>query len=495
MLRFVVWIGALLALLGACKPLDERLDPNPAEGLAFSDTAILFDTVFTTRKTITQRLRIYNPNAGTIVLEEVRMEGNAGQASPFSLTVNGRRGTVIQNVEILGKDSAWVLVSGLLPEARVDTPLIYQDKVLFRIRGRAEAQAVPVVAKGQDAVYLQANTTIRSDTTWRANKPIVLLGTVLVDTLRALTIEPGTRVHLFSNAFLVCKGALVAEGTYQRPIRFTGTRLESYYANVPGQWGYIGLLPGSEGSSLRHCIIENGLRGLQVGIPTFPAPISVQLDNVLIRNCSDVGLWGFNAAITGYNLVIADCGSSYIAGQMGGSYAFAHCTLAQSGNTPFNRRSPLVFFADFFQQDQNSPRLVGFTPRISFFNSILSGSQELELATALAPGGPAQPFDYSRVQNNLITGRRYPDLPTSNRLLPVSFFAPGGQFFRQPSSYDFRPDSANPGPAATGGMRITEIDDREPAFRPLPTNKFLDFVAKDRDANTPTLGAYERIMP
>ena len=116
LLRFSSLILIGWVLLWGCKPLDERLDPNPGKGLRFSADTVLFDTVFTEQKTITLRLRVYNDNSGTITLTSVALEKGAG--SPFSFLLNGQKGPV-QNIEILGNDSAYVLVSGTLPASRV----------------------------------------------------------------------------------------------------------------------------------------------------------------------------------------------------------------------------------------------------------------------------------------------------------------------------------------------------------------------------------------
>ena len=152
MLRQITLLLIACGLFYACKPLDERMDPNPSEGLGFSDDSIFFDTVFTQQKTTTLRLLIFNPNPKTITLEQVSMRG--GSESPFHLTVNGRTGIIIQNVEILGNDSAYVLVSGILPATMQNLPLVIEDTIDFRIKGRAEVQKIPVKAKGQDAIYL-----------------------------------------------------------------------------------------------------------------------------------------------------------------------------------------------------------------------------------------------------------------------------------------------------------------------------------------------------
>jgi len=487
MVRYIAFLLFSTGLFAwACKPLDERADPNPAKGLRFSADTLLFDTVFTEQKTITLRLRVYNDNAGTITLESVALE-RAG-ASQFSLSVNGRTGT-IQNIEIMGKDSAYVLISGRLSTTGVDTPLVIEDKVLFTLKGRPAVQHVQIIAKGQDAYYLNSPDgliVLNRDTTFSAKKPIVLLSSILVDSLATLTILPGARLHFYKDAFLIVRGKLLVNGSCDNRVLFAGTRLEPYYKFVPGQWGYIGFLKPSKGNRISYATIENSLRGIQLDTPgTRTGNIDLLLENTQIRNVSDVGIWAFGALLTAYNLSVADCGSSYVAGQIGGRYNLAHCTFAQSGNTPFSRKNPLVLFTDFYQRDNLTPAVVSATPPvIEMYNNLLSGNLTEELVLA-KPTGTNAAIDTAQIDNNLLSGRRTLALSQTNR------WQLGTQRFQQPSSYDFKPDSAQPGITKSVGLPVRALGERQ-VFRAIQNKLYSDYRCNLRDSESPFTGAFEK---
>lgn len=486
MLRALLFSLLTLLVVWSCKPLDERLDPNPSLALRFDTDTVMFDTVFTERKTITQRLLVHNDNDGTITLESVAMGGGTGA---FSFYINGRPGPEVKNLEILGKDSAYVLVQGTLPASGQNQPLVYEDSVVFRVKGRSEPQRVIIVAKGQDARYVDS-LYIGNDTTFTADKPIVVFGYVFVDSTATLTVQPGTRIHLYRNSYFIVKGRMKAVGTSDRPIRFTGTRLESYYALVPSQWGYIGFVPPSAGSEMRYCIVENGMRGVQVGVPgQRPDVVDLEISNTLIRNVGDVGLWGFNAKISGYNLVVSDCGASYLRGDVGGQYAFAQTTLAASGNTPFNRKAPMAYFSNFYQESEGAPIFQNTAPKLALYNNLVYGVLQDEVVVKNYP--TATTTDLSDVQNNAFYGRRNNNFLTTNRFFLSTGTAADLPTFSKGMNYDFQPDSAKADFTRSASTTVSSF-----AFKfPNSGRLYADYFGNDRDANQPTLGAVEKKRP
>ena len=83
--------------------------------------------------------------------------------------------------------------------------------------------------------------------------------------LSTLTIEPGARIHFHDGAGLYVRGTVVADGTYEEPIRFLSDRLEDSYKNVPDQWNSIILFSGSHNNVFDNVIVKNANIGLQVG--------------------------------------------------------------------------------------------------------------------------------------------------------------------------------------------------------------------------------------
>ena len=131
MLASAIW-------LAACNLENERLNLNPSKGLSFSADTIFFDTVFSELKTVTLRLRVYNPNENSIRIRSVYVNGLNG-AQPFSFSMQGRTGPQkIENIDMEGLDSAYVLMSARIDGRNQDNPFIIKDSLVFEIEGRQE---------------------------------------------------------------------------------------------------------------------------------------------------------------------------------------------------------------------------------------------------------------------------------------------------------------------------------------------------------------------
>ena len=59
----------------------------------------------------------------------------------------------------------------------------------------------------------------------------------------------------------------------------------------------------------------------------------LNLSNVQIYNCANVGLLGRDAQITATNMAINYCGQASLAATLGGAYNFTHCTFNNNWNS------------------------------------------------------------------------------------------------------------------------------------------------------------------
>ncbi len=116
---------------------------------------------------------------------------------------------------------------------------------------------------------------IESTTHWTtAASPYLLSGPVSVQGNAILTIDPGVVVYMGPNAELrIESGRLLAQGTANRPIKFTSEKVRTGMTPVAGDWGQLVLAAGATGSAIEHAEIAYG-RGVSV------AGSSVSLDNV-----------------------------------------------------------------------------------------------------------------------------------------------------------------------------------------------------------------------
>lgn len=106
-------------------------------------------------------------------------------------------------------------------------------------RARPAATPAPGPATPSATGPLVVRGTIEADTTWAADREVLLEGAVFVAEGATLTIEPGTRVYgdsATNGALVIARGArLLAEGTREAPIVMTSDQPEGQRAR--GDWG------------------------------------------------------------------------------------------------------------------------------------------------------------------------------------------------------------------------------------------------------------------
>ena len=98
LLNFMVWFTQ-------CNKEEIYINGNLDE-ITFSVDTLLFDTVFTQRGSATYSFKIKNSSKNPILLDEVGLE--MGSNSKFRINVDGIAGLIVNDVEILGKDSIYV---------------------------------------------------------------------------------------------------------------------------------------------------------------------------------------------------------------------------------------------------------------------------------------------------------------------------------------------------------------------------------------------------
>src|SRR4051812_36217816 len=128
LLRFFIGSLFLLNLL-ACSRKDEELSTSPSDRLSFSEDTVFFDTLFTTVGSITKRLIVHNPNKNKVRVSQILLAG--GSNSSYSVIINGRTGNRINDLEILGKDSVYILISVKIDPSNQNLPFLVSDSLIF----------------------------------------------------------------------------------------------------------------------------------------------------------------------------------------------------------------------------------------------------------------------------------------------------------------------------------------------------------------------------
>ncbi len=349
----------------------ERYVTGPDVSLGFSLDTLYFDTIFTTVGSTTRSFTVYNTYDRTVKIEEVRLGG--GDGSPYRINVDGVPGPVVKDVEILPHDSLYIFVEVTIDPLGSNMPLFVHDSVIFLTNG--SVQDIDLVAWGQDVHLIDGE--IVGTQTWPADKPYLVVHSMMVDTNAVLTIQKGVLVYSHFNSTIYVAGRLVAEGTEEEPVVFAGDRLETMYEDIPGQWSGIYFLNGSTGNRLEHVIIKNGIFGVHLGnFYSDDSPPDLSMANTIIRHMNWAGISSVGATIGAENCVIADCGYYALTLTTGGDYRFLHCTVANYWNWS-NRTTPSVVISDYYNLN-DTVIFRGNLVRAEFLNSIIYGDKDDE---------------------------------------------------------------------------------------------------------------------
>jgi hypothetical protein len=441
------------------------------EGLTFSTDTVMFDTVFTSIGSATQYFRVYNPYSSDMVIGRVSLVG--GEDSKFRMNVDGIAADEVTDVELGAGDSLFVFVEVTIdPTDEANTPFVVTDSIEFSTNNEETRQYVQLVAYGQDVVVLQQETLQTTELT--AEKPYLIYDWIEVDSMQTLTIDAGARLYFYQDAYLnVRSGAsLVVNGTCDDPVLFAGSRLEDWYEDIPGQWGYIYLMPGSKNIFINYATIRNATIGLVVDSVGLDGSDPVVISNTRIEHVSDQGLLAQSSVITASNSLFGDCGSASVALTVGGDYNFYHCTIANYYSWAV-RGTPALYLSNYLDDDGG----VVYDLTANFYNCIVYGEADDELGCYFEENDTAvidYKFDHVLLRTSL----------TDDELADETYFndviVNESPLFVSTSDYNYQLDTISPA-----------IDSGASAFA---SDYPVDYAGNSRlDDEDPDLGFMERI--
>ena len=509
---------ALTALLGAgltaCEPTEDIVTTDPGATLTASVSTVRFDTVFTQLGSITKRFWVYNRNAKAVKVDEIGLVGVASAAALFQLIIDGRPGTVRRNFELRGKDSLLVLVRVTIDPTAADTAFLVQDSVLLRANGTS--RYVRLRAYGENADYYDAPNgfapVVACGATWTARRPIVLLKPTIVDSNCVLTIEPGTRVYLATNAKLLVQGQLRCGALQGAPVKFRGLRRDDFYdttdpryaslptdffkyGNTPGQWDCLEFEPrlGSvrtQQNEVFNTDLRNSTQGVRISNYWYRSGHRVHIEGCIIRNAFWTGVLGIAAGFDGgsveiINTVVSRCGERAVAGVGGGNWYLAHCTLDMSS-------------ALFGQRDTEA---LLFNNAVELGHKAYAAQTTLTIENSIVWSGLRD--DNGDLQNEILLLREgKPDSLYSFRhnVLQTRFarFNADGQYYNTPTN-EAGTNLLNENPLFRDATAPVKLDLRldsllSPARRlgaPLTPSVPVDLLGEMRNTMQPSAGAYE----
>ncbi|NLE33556.1 MAG: hypothetical protein GX622_00465 [Bacteroidales bacterium] len=449
---FLLFFLIAAACLG-CDPL-----AGPVSGrVGFSADTISFDTVFSGMGSATLELRVRNLENDPLLIEHIWLGG--GASSPFRLNIDGEAVAEVSDVAIARNDSIIIFIEVTVDPAGGNLPVAVTDSVNF-LSGNYSGRVI-LEAWGQDIRIVDED--ILSDANWTEGKPYLINGSLFIDTVATLTLDPGTRVYMHYGSSLIVAGSLRANGSPDKRITFATDRLEEEYLDIPGRWRGIKFLGCSRGNILNHAEIRNAEIAVEIdGMPGYIPDIA--MNSAMLMHNSVASLTARNADILAVNSIFAHSGFSTVSLTEGGSYEFVHCTM--NNRWEYSHRSEPTLFI--------SPGN-GVMPVVSVVNSVISGNLTGELQISASATVAAQWF---RADSSLIKVDTMAASWFSSVLFRDVLTTPDPRFIDE-SAWDFRPDTLSPLLDCAGRS--------EASLYPY------DIRNKPRPSFTgPDMGAYER---
>ena len=319
---------------------------SPDAQLQVGADTLHFDTVFTSTGSITQFFKIINNNNQKLKLGTVSLKG--GSASAFKINVDGTTGPQVNELEMDANDSIYVFVSVTINPNLANLPFVIRDSIEISYNGNR--RLVQLEAWGQNANFLRSRI-ITGNTTWTNTLPYVILGSLQIDTNATLTIQKGTRIYMHADAPILVDGTLKITGEKYDSTRvyFSSDRLDYPYNEYPGSWPGIYFRGTSKDNVLQYAVVRNAYQGLVSELPAVNANPKLTLNECIVDNAYDAGIYGVQSSITARNCLVSNCGKDLLLA-LGGNYQFTHCTMTAVSNNYIAHKDPVLYVSNYVLQ-------------------------------------------------------------------------------------------------------------------------------------------------
>ena len=482
-----MFIG-VLAIISSCQK-DFFQESGPGN-LSFSNDSILFDTVFSSIGSATKKFIVYNNNTNPVTIENITL-ANTDPLNVYRINIDGFPIEQSQNIKLAANDSMFVFVEVTINPNSSQLPYLVTNKLEFETNGNT--QSIELVAYGQNAnfytpmdnIFISGNDSLNfryfsidENTIWNNDLPHVIYGYVLIEPNATLTIEEGSQIYFHKNSGIIVGnpilgsnndgGTLIVNGSLDNEVVFQGDRLEQWYADAPGQWDQIWMCQGSKNNQINYAIIRNGKVGIKVDTLGSSSSPTLEFNNTIIENMSDIGLFAQGSFVSGHNNLITNCGRYSLVLNIGGRYNFTHSTFAN--HYLFGSRNTPSILINNYYEDITGTIQIRDLNEATFTNCIIDGSNvhELELQSN-SLGNFNYLFDHCLLKihpdSSLSSLNEENSIKTNNDI----------NIFNSTLDQDFMISEESP--ALNSGKSTTVT---------------LDLLGNTRD-NTPDIGAYERV--
>lgn len=461
----------LACLLGFCLCMASCTHEHGYEqqgGLRLSVDTLSFDTIFSAVGSTTARVKIYNPHKQKLMISDLGLKsrGNSG----FRLSVDGISAHSFSNVELPARDSLYLFVEITAERQQVAEPVLIEDAVFFTTNGHH--QEIVLIAYAQDALVWRGKRLMQ-DTVLKADLPILIYDSLVIDAGVVLDINPGVHLHFHDQAAVLVYGSIRAKGEAENPIIFRGDRLDNLFVDFPyefypGQWYGIYLDQESYGNEFDWVQIRGAYYGIIADSSSLDRS-KLEINHSVLFNMVYSNLYSIHSFIRVNNTLLANSGS-YTVLLLGGDAEFTHCTIANYQRL-VHRDGPAVALANYLGEENAAPIYYPLH-KAEFNNSIIYGSQADELGFGIVEeSAHAFYFRHCLMKNSAELASEYAEYCLYNE--DPLFFNTGTGYL-----YDFRIDSLS-----------AAIDRGLPE---MALNFPYDLAGNSRISDAaPDLGAYE----
>ncbi len=389
-LKLSILLFTLVAIITACEESD-KFSSDSSLKLEFSADTLRFDTVFTTIPSPMQRVKVYNRNNNSISFESIELVN--ASTSGFRINVDGQSGTKFEDVDLLRKDSIYIMVDAKLNETK-GTNILVEDAISLKWNGNTEY--IRLGAYGVN-VEVWDNKLISTNTRLSAEKGYYIKNSLTINEGVTLEVEAGATFYLDKQASITINGTIVAKGTPQKPITFRTHRFDMLernilYDNASGQWQGITVGANSFDNIFENVRIRGSYQGLNF-LPSTPKQQKATLINTIVHNTAEFGIKAVNAKIDAVNCQVSNSRGSLL-NLIGGDYSFLHCTIANYYRWHARNNSSVLL-------NEEDKGVKYKFEKCDFKNSIIVGSMQTELGIYV---NEAAPFSF----NNCLIQALYP---------------------------------------------------------------------------------------
>ncbi|MBQ7149993.1 MAG: right-handed parallel beta-helix repeat-containing protein [Prevotella sp.] len=321
-----------VAFLTACSD-DDVFTTSSSYKLAFSESVVNLDTIFSKTPSSTHAFWVYNTSGKSLRCTNVRLEN--GNQTGFRVNVDGtylgqEMGYQVQDVEIHAGDSIRVFVELTSPENGAAGPQKVTDNLVFKLESGVE-QKVELSAWSWDAVCVRG-LVIDKDSVISTKKPLVVYDGITVAEDACLTLSAGTNIYFHENAGIVVKGSLKALGEAGKEVVLRGDRLDKMFDYLPydlvsGQWQGLHFGTTSYDNVLQFTDIHSTYDGIVCDSSDVEKE-KISIEQSTIHNCQGYGLLLNNVKGHIYNSQITNVLNDCVCVN-GGDVKINGCTLAQ----------------------------------------------------------------------------------------------------------------------------------------------------------------------